>query len=270
MKHLIKILLIAFISNTAAILPQNVGINQKVFSHGETLVYKVKWMFMRLGTITVKTLKNGEDPNYFKVIMEVESNPTLFFLSVKEYNETLIDARNFMSKGYFGDHQDGKKRLTIKSAYDENTKTAVYTSFDAVNNVQIKSDTFYNSPRYVDGPSLFFFTRVNSSFSKIIKVPTLVDGKISDTKLVFTNEKEETEIDALSYPIRTRHYLGYADWKGGTSQGLGGEFEGWISDDEAAVPVYAELKVFLGSIKLELEYWKREGWIMNFISTLNK
>jgi hypothetical protein len=270
MKKLLKLLLVGLMLSTSSILPQNAITSSKVFSHGETLIYKVKWMFMRVGTITINTYKSDEDPSIIKVTMEVESNPDLFFLKVKEYNESWIDVYNLMSKNYLGDHQSGSDRMIIKSKYDPNKKIAFYSSFDAVKKSQIRSDTIYNAPFYVEGPSLFFFTRVNASPKKIVNVPTLVNGKISNTRLVFGGEKEEIEIDALPHPVRTIHYIGFADWEGGTSQAFGGEFEGWISDDEAAVPVYAELKVLLGSLKIELESWKRHGWNTIFISTNNK
>ena len=42
---------------------------------------------------------------------------------------------------------------------------------------------------------------------------------------------------------------------------MSGTFKGWISNDEAAVPVRAEVKILLGSLVIELEDFTREGWI---------
>jgi hypothetical protein len=42
--------------------------------------------------------------------------------------------------------------------------------------------------------------------------------------------------------------------------GMTGEFTGWFSDDEAAVPIKGELKVLLGTVTVELIGWKRSGW----------
>jgi hypothetical protein len=64
---------------------------------------------------------------------------------------------------------------------------------------------------------------------------------------------------ALDDPVRTRKYKGFVHGQGGTSAGLSGEFTGWVSDDEAAIPLQAEMKVLLGSIHLELERWTRAG-----------
>jgi proteasome assembly chaperone (PAC2) family protein len=55
-------------------------------------------------------------------------------------------------------------------------------------------------------------------------------------------------------------YVGLAKWTGASAAGLTGEFEGWISDDSAAIPILAEVKIALGSIWIELESWTRPGW----------
>jgi hypothetical protein len=39
-----------------------------------------------------------------------------------------------------------------------------------------------------------------------------------------------------------------------------GEFTGWFSDDEAAVPIKGKLNVLLGSVTVELIQWKRDSW----------
>jgi len=125
----------------------------------------------------------------------------------------------------------------------------------------MSADTLVEVPRYVEGPALFFFTRWKSVSRAVFHVPTLVDGNIAETRLDFRRKKERVEISAWADPIRTRKYEGFAAWKGATSAGLSGEFTGWISDDDAAVPLRAEMKVLLGSIIIELERWQRKGWV---------
>jgi hypothetical protein len=39
-----------------------------------------------------------------------------------------------------------------------------------------------------------------------------------------------------------------------------GDFKGWFSDDTAVIPITAEMKVILGSVKIELNQWNRKGW----------
>ncbi len=121
------------------------------------------------------------------------------------------------------------------------------------------SDTLRNAPPYVEGPSLFALARCLSHSRKVLSVPTLVNGKVSATDLDFTQSREEVEVDAIDHPVWTQKYTGTAQWTGGAA-GLSGDFTGWVSDDDAAVPIKAEMKVILGSIHVELEQWDRAGW----------
>jgi hypothetical protein len=88
----------------------------------------------------------------------------------------------------------------------------------------------------------------------------MVNGEIKNTILDFTGPTEDIKISAWPFPVRTRKYTGTADWEGGTSQGLSGRFTGWVSEDFAAVIIRAEMKVILGSVRIELESWERPDW----------
>jgi hypothetical protein len=260
MKALKIIFVFVLIFNVVTVYSQIPASLNKVFYDSETLVYKVKWTFIRIGTITIKTTSYENNPDYIKVSMLVESNPSIPFLNIKEYNETIIDRHTLMSNSYYAFYQNGGEGMKYYTLYNNGSKTAVWKVYDVSNQKYTDSVTISNCPRYVDGPSLFFFTRVNSNLHKTINVPTIIDGKIENTKLIFTDTKEEIEIDALDYPIIAKQYFGSANWEGGSSQSLSGDFVGWISDDDAAIPVYAEVKVLLGNIKMELESWERGSW----------
>ncbi|GAH11476.1 unnamed protein product, partial [marine sediment metagenome] len=123
---------------------------------------------------------------------------------------------------------------------------------------------------YLDGPSLFYFARQNSQSGKVLTIPTLIDGKMQETILDFTGEAEYIKIDALDYPVRARKYTGIAKWTGGTSAGLGGNFNGWVCDDNFAVTLRAEMEVFLGSVVIELEDFHRPDWIPNTLVNNDK
>lgn len=257
----IKVLTAVLLLSLNSGFSQYIPLNNKVFSNGETLVYKVKWSFIRLGTITINTIADQNDPNLVKVTMLIESSPTLFFININEYNETIIDKRTCTTISYYGDHRNRSDRLLIYSSFDEDTQTCVFSIFDDVKKKHTKIDTIYYSTKYVDGPSLFFFTRVYSKSGVTHNIPTLIDGSIENTKLIFTEKREKIEVEAFSVPVLTRKYYGTAEWEGGTSQGLSGEFLGYITDDDAAILVYAEVKVLLGKLKIELEsFYRNDGF----------
>ena len=109
-----------------------------------------------------------------------------------------------------------------------------------------------------DGSSLFFLARQYTGLKRSIRVPTVIDGQIFDTKLNFRDKIENVEIDKVDYPIRTKYFDGQADWEG--LYGLSGRFEGWFSDDKASVPILAKMNVYVGKVNIELIEWTRKGW----------
>lgn len=238
---------------------QQQSVCNSALQDGEELRYKVKWNFLRLGTITVRAEKTNADSLY-RLIMIVESNPDLMIVKIREYNESIVSATTMMSKQFFGKHQSIGENVEIHHRYDEQTRTVSYVQKDMKLNTIVVAETLADIPAYVEGPALFFFTRLHSRSRQVLSVPTLTNGKIGETNLDFRHKREYVEIDACDEPIRTRKYTGFAHWQGGTSAGLSGEFIGWVSDDAAAVPVRAEMKILLGSIDLELERWTRPGW----------
>ncbi|MGA9363277.1 MAG: DUF3108 domain-containing protein [Bacteroidota bacterium] len=241
---------------------QEAGI-RPVFQSGEELQYKVKWSFFRLGTVFIRTQRDTSsvDSALYRVTMNIESNPSLFFVKVHDKNESLISIADVMSRVYFGKHCKGDGCNEIHFEYDGVHRRAFYSEKYAEKDKPMCMTIIEDASPYVDGPSLLFFARCHSGSGKVLHVPTMNGGVIRNTVLNFTGPLEEVEIGAFDQPIRTRKYTGFMDWEGGTSAGLSGEFTGWISDDEAAIPIQAEMKVILGSVHLELEKWHREGWV---------
>ena len=235
-----------------------------VFQHGEELRYKVKWNFLRLGTITIRTLHDSTctRPEEYKIIMKVESNPDLHFVWIREFNESLLDTRKLISLRFHALHRNGDDLLRIQQGYDTTCRVATFELSDLNTHTVLRSDTLREVSPFVEGPSLFMVTRCLSRRAEFSSVPTMVDGRIAPTDLNFLRTTEELEVGAMGIPVRVRKFLGVAHWKGGSEAGMSGEFTGWITDDEAAVPVKADMKVMLGSVRLELESWCRPGWLL--------
>jgi hypothetical protein len=254
------LLTLALASSVWAQVPPSIS---PVFHAGEVLQYKVKWGFVRLGTVTLLTLRDStcERASDFKIIMKVESNPDLGFVHIREYNESLMDAVRLMSRRFKGRHRNGDDCIAIQSSYDPNARVATSSSVNMTDGKVLQNDTLRGVEPFVDGPSLLVSTRCAATRGGKSIVPTMVNGKIKATIIDFAGFFEEIEIDAFDQPIRTQVYTGSAQWTGGTSAGLSGDFTGWVSDDGAAIPIRAEMRVLLGSITIELEQWARRGWL---------
>jgi hypothetical protein len=227
----------------------------------EILRYRVSWGMIRLGTITIRTSTDSlRSHGAVRVSMLVESNPGLFFIKLREYNESLIDAESCFSREYFGDFRFKGKRELIRTAFNPDLRRAWYIASDPRTGAVKRSIQINDSPEYVDGPSLIHFTRSHAHRNEILTVATMVSGEIRNTVLDFSGGHEKLFLPALNKEVYAKRYSGTADWKGGTSQDLFGAFTGWITPDEDAVILRAEMKISVGTIRIELEEWQKPGW----------
>ncbi|MEJ2617078.1 MAG: DUF3108 domain-containing protein, partial [Ignavibacteriaceae bacterium] len=112
--------------------------------------------------------------------------------------------------------------------------------------------------KYQDGLSIFYFARMNSGQNKSEEIPCFVDEKKVSTKINFYDQVEDISIDAIDYPVACVKVDGQLDFI--SIYGLTGYYEGWFTNDEAAIPILAKMKVMVGNITLELIKWKRPGW----------
>ena len=232
-----------------------------MFFVGEELVYEVSYSIFALGTVKVQILdtmsKNGATLYQAKAFIDSYNGVPFVSLHYVFYSE--------IDPAYFSHYFMG---LDTKKA--DATSYADY-GFDYTRNVvhikkgirqkpekdQAEDDTI--SSAYQDGLSLYYYARGNVHSKRTENVPTFVSEKKVNTYINFMNKKTTSEIDAVKYPIDTIEFDGRADFIG--VFGLTGGFTGWFSNDEAAVPIVANMKVILGSIRVELIRWNRPGWI---------
>jgi len=261
MKIILRILLVSILILQSLPAQEN-DLNKNVYKAGEILTYKVSWSVFRLGTIKVQTKsdENCNENTHLKLIMHVVSNPYLPFVSIDEFNESLVKISDGMSRSFFAKHRNNNNKIEIHSVYYNRNQLLYFTLIDFSDSQPIKRDTLNNIPLYVEGPSLFFISRALIQSEKEYNIPTMIDGKIANTYLNFKKNIQIIESDLFSHPIRTRYFEGKAEWEGGTSAGVSGNFSGWISDDSAAIPIISEMKVMLGSIRLELEHIEHPNW----------
>ncbi len=234
-----------------------------VFQVGEGLEYRVSYSFFTLGTIRFKVLDKFEQRGrtVYRAQTFIDSNPSLSWLAdVHIRFEGEMDEEGF-SYTWQGDDSAKKFVDVRKMKFDYDRQKLFYEIGKRFPNGAYKadeSDTVGISARCQDGMSLFFYARKNFRQRKQVNVPTFVENKQVNTFINFLNERTETEIDAVKYPVEVNRFDGRADFVG--VFGMNGGFEGWFSNDDAGIPIVARMKVILGSIKIELTRWNRAGW----------
>lgn len=231
----------------------------KIMQVGERLKYEVSFLGVDLGTIEMIT-DGTEDYNGNKVYLvkaDIKTYDGIPFVDLKATftswaDATLNHSHKFTSNMKKDDQKWEYQQLLMD--YDKmvvNQKIWENKELIDENNIKVKQ-------KVNDGSSLFFLARRYTNLKRSIKVPTIIDGQLFDTKLNFRDKTESVEIEKVDYPIRTKYFDGQADWEG--LYGLSGKFEGWFSDDEASVPILAKMNVYVGKVNIELIEWSRKGW----------
>ncbi len=241
----------------------SIHVSTTVFAEGEELVYEVRWLFVKLGEIRLKTVRARNDrAGGRNVVTALIDSYDLPFADVHSVVHSEIDSTltcvyststEKRNKGWWllknrYDHQT--KRLTIEDTWSKEKDGPAFTS--------PKTDTFTVDGTLQDGLSILYFARSYAHSRGTMNVPTIAYKQLGSTWLRFTSERGTMEIDALDSPIKMVGFEGRADFEG--IFGLSGDFEAWFTDDEAAVPIKAKLGVILGSITIELKEWHRSGW----------
>jgi hypothetical protein len=230
---------------------------------GEELEYAVSYSFFSIGTISFKILDKGirNGRTVFKARAIIESNPNLNWLKevhIRFYGE--IDDSVFSHYWISEDSSaSGIDYQSLTFIYDDGE--LVYQKgkiFPSGERKIAKMDTIRIVGRGQDGLSLFFYARENARQKKQATVQVFIDDKEANAHINFQDKVEDVDIDAVDYPVKTVFLDGKADFVG--VAGMTGGFRGWFSNDAARIPMVARLNVWIGSIKVELKSWKRQGW----------
>ncbi len=230
----------------------------RVILEGEELVYNVRYGFIDLGQVRIKTGKTVRDGGHtiFQGDAVIQSYQGVPFVDLHATYESSFDSLGFSH------HFLGKSKVddswSFSEYFFEHDRNRVIMESGATDHVVDRRDTVSLEADYQDGLSLLFYARENLFSGKQIEIPTLVKEKKGATLIDFSGERGIVESDFIDYPIDVVGFDGTAKFVG--IFGLTGDFEGWFSNDEARVPIKANMKVIIGSVTIELVSWKREGW----------
>ena len=250
--------IISILSTTGIALAQ--WYQTSAFSDGEYLKYKVKWGIIRLGTIEIFQEKSiFDDIHVFKVKMRAKS-ANLPFINVFFINEGNLNPYEPVLQHFTLISGKGENNITTY-IYDPQSHTIRMKTIE--DEQTIRSDSLIYSGDLYDALGIFMMIRCLSASGFNITLHNIVEFKISQTHLNFSGEQEAIKVAAFDDPKKALKFSGKADWVGKSWAGVSGPFKGWISQDPSAIPLKVQIKIFLGSITLELENFHRESGMEN-------
>jgi len=222
----------------------------------ERLTYDVRWSFINLGTVTITQTTGTIDGKCHSIArMAVLSNPSIPFLDLDFVHETAFQS---------ADLQIDRETITTKSRprtfYVHDAVNGSILMVDSLDGRECRRNTVSSPPPCYDVNTLLLYARRTARGNARVSLPTVIDYGVNPTEIIMTGECERIDVPAFEGTVRSRHFTGIAHWVGSSFAGMSGRFEGWVSDDDAAVPLRASVKILLGSIVLELASYERAGW----------
>jgi hypothetical protein len=233
--------------------------SEKEFEVGEELTYVVKYSVMNLGEVRlkVKDKKTINGKTFYITYAYIDSYSGVPFVNLHQIYQSYVDENLYSD--YFKALVMGDEYTAYTEYNFDYNKSMIHVKKGKVNPPQVWTDSSTSADKkYQDGLSIFYYARMNTGQNKSVNVPCFVTEDKVYTTINFHKNVEGVSIDAVDYEIACVRLDGETDFI--SIFGLTGYFEGWFTDDSAAIPVIAKMKVIIGNITLELKSWKREGW----------
>ncbi len=227
---------------------------------GEELEYEVSYSVFKLGTVKLHVLDTAT--SYGRFIYKIKAYIDSYTVPFVTLHQVVYIEVNPLPYTYFYSAHDvvnPEKQPFYEYQFDYNKKKIEYIKgIRPENTITKKGEDTTNNVFQQDGLSIFYYARANVRQNAVRNVPTYVNEEHGNTFFNFMNKIEPMEIDAVDYPVSTVAFSGKAGFVG--IFGLTGDFRGWMSNDDAAIPIVAKMKVFIGNIHIELKKWKRGNW----------
>ena len=225
-----------------------------IIQPGEELVYKVKYGFIKLGTIVIQTGAIASDGTVSAHMHFWTAD--IPFIHAKT-NVTDQFYSNDLTLHTFEEHsQNGDEKTDKYTTYDRATKTLIYADEKESNVVK------HDMEPYDDALGVLFNMRAwSGAVGHKYRFLIHTKGGVKPVTVSFTNQFSDEEVPALDDKIVRTHILeGMTEAGGSAPLGADGSFTAYVSDDDAAVPIRIEMSIAIGSITISLDRIKRTGW----------
>lgn len=251
-KKIIKVLLIIFIVFSTLFSQEN----QQLFKWqtGEELTYKVSWGFIRLGTLHLSIIDttNIDGVKTYHTQFKIDSNPWLFFINMHSVFDSYLMGDTFPLLFICKEEIDGEE-YNSEYRFDYKNKEIV-VHYEGAENPDLKIDKRLPMEKQLqDGMSIIFYARANCYKNKKEQLHVIYEAQEGILNINFTGSKDSVSVLFSDDKIPAYYLNGEAHFK--AIAGFSGEFEGWFSIDNRRVPLAARMKVFVGSVYIELEKW---------------
>ena len=147
--------------------------------------------------------------------------------------------------------------ITYKTVYRFNyNDSLIHINMTDINNPTktiIRDDSLNET--IVDGTTMIYYARSNVASTKSDTITSFFQFNRGKVVINFKGKHGKVKISTFQSSMETFFLDGKIHMTG--IAGLTGPFKGWFAADSQRPPLKAELKVFIGSVTVELESWKK-------------
>jgi hypothetical protein len=221
-------------------------VENKAFTAGERLEYRLHYGFIEAGVAELKVEKLAKKINgreIYHMVGNGKSKGTFdWFFKVRDRYETYVDAEGLFPWMFIRRVDEGGYKFSqdyVFYQHKQKVKTQDNKEFEVPLGVQ-------------DMLSAFYYAR-NMDFSKakigdVFTITTFVDDEVWPLKIKYAG-KDVVKVNGVKYKALKFHPVIQA----GRIFKSEDDLNVWISDDNNKIPLLAEAKILVGSIKMELD-----------------
>lgn len=223
-------------------------IKNTAFTEGEKLVYRVHYGFIDAGFAEIEIQDENKkigNKEVYHAVGKGYSNSTFdMFFKVRDRYETYIDKTNHAPLLFIRRVDEGGYKISQNQIYNHNQKT-----------VSSDGKTFAIPEKIQDMLSAFYYARTldysKAAKGDVFEIPTFVDNEIFPMKMRYVGKEviktDFGKVKCLKFRplIQKGRVFKHEE-----------DLAVYVTDDLNHIPIRAEAKILVGSIKMDLDSYK--------------
>jgi hypothetical protein len=228
----------------------------------EELTFEARYLFFKLGSVRFQVLGKTEydgRPAYL-LRASIDSYSGVPFVNFHAVYDTYADANTLFCLFSSRSQKEGDDWLYTTTNFEFDRKIIEWEQ--TRNGNFVKKVDLPMDRSYTNGVSFVYFVRkmCHDAHGKqtSLDVPIIDDTVRSRVTMTIDENREPCSVTAFDFPLDAYRLSGHINFTG--SFGLTGDFIGWMGTDSSAVPLKADVKVWLGSVVVQLKAIKKANW----------
>ncbi|HEY9166671.1 MAG TPA: DUF3108 domain-containing protein [Candidatus Kryptonia bacterium] len=229
----------------------------------EDMTFEASYLVFKVGSVRFQVLgktKYDSLPSY-RLRAYIDSYSGFPFVDFHSVYDTYADENTLYCLYNSRSQKDGQSWVYTTTRFQPDHGIIIWDQTrdgKFIREVELPLET-----NYTNGVSFIYYLRNMCLRAEgrqtALDIPIIDDTVRSSVKLVIDEKREPCTVAAFGYPVDSYRLSGHINFIG--TFGITGDFVGWMAADSTALPLRADVKVFLGKVVVQLKEVKRAGGI---------